>query len=57
MFKEKFRSPTVVLSSDKKVEAEKLKIHFITSKYAYSFFCRALSHENQFALKPKFLRC
>ena len=48
MFKEKFRSPTVVLSSDKKVETEKLKIHFLTSKYAYSFFCRALSHENQF---------
>ena len=48
MFKEKFRSPTVVLSSDKKVETEKLKIHFLTSKYAYSFFCRAQSHENQF---------
>ena len=45
MFKEKFRSSTVVLSSDKKVETGKLKIHFLTSKYAYSFFGRALSHE------------
>ena len=45
MFKEKFRSSSVVLSSDKKVETGKLKIHFLTSKYAYSFFGRALSHE------------
>ena len=45
MFKEKFRSSTVVLSSDKKIETGKLKIHFLTSKYAYSFFGRALSHE------------
>ena len=57
MFKEKLRSLTAVLSRDKKVETEKLKIHFLTTKYAYSFFGKALSHENQFALKPKFLRC
>ena len=44
MFKEKFRSSTVVLSSDKKVETGKLKTHFVTSN-AYSFFDRALSHE------------
>ena len=44
MFKEKLRSLTVVLSSDKKIETEKLKIHFLTSKYAYSFFGKALSH-------------
>ena len=46
MFKEKLRSLTVVLNSDKKIETEKLKIHFLTSKYAYSFFGKALSHEN-----------